>query len=459
MADSYQQRNQQSRGSALAMNIMGRNSQRQSGAGVGAQQVVVAGFNDQVLGSINANLQAIYSMLADGLKKDKEDLRSKQNAAVQSRSQVRKREEGQGLGSAIGGGIKKIGNIAKQVTNFGGILDGLINGFLAILGGWLAGKLPEIIKGIKKGWEKVGPFITKVFDAMWKAIKWTFNFIVKVIKGVIDFLVKGFEFIGNQIKKFINFIYPIAENAFKTVKKMIDFVNNIRKKITNVFGAVAGFLGFGDSEDKTEKVSSSSSGRKTRRNKRNKKNINYEEKLEDALERKKIYEETGDIEKLKGVQKKIEFYEKMIEEGNSANITNKSNVVGDMKGQGNMKKNPVIQPKALTGKSFTQEQGDNAVAVNSKEFNIESSENVYSTYVEPDKAKHDKKIAQQKPRFEPTFVIPPLPSVDVGGNIPSGPNPRPRSGKSTKSKSIPSNNPRNFYTLFSAIQYNCTAHF
>ena len=74
-------------------------------------------------------------------------------------------------------------------------------------------------------------------------------------------------------------------------------------------------------------------------------------------------------------------------------------------------------------------------------------------------SKHDKKIAQQKPRFEPTFVIPPLPSVDVGGNIPSGPNPRPRSGKSTKSKSIPSNNPRNFYTLFSAIQYNCTAHF
>ena len=34
-----------------------------------------------------------------------------------------------------------------------------------------------------------------------------------------------------------------------------------------------------------------------------------------------------------------------------------------------------------------------------------------------------------------------------------------RNNRNTKSKSIPSNNPRNFYTLFSAIQYNCTAHF
>ena len=217
MADSYQ-RGQRSTGRALAKNMMGRNSQPQ-GAAVGVQQVVVAGFNDSLLVGINKNLQAIYAMLADGLKKDKKDLVDKKKAAVQAKGQVRKKEEGKGLGSAIGGGIKKIGNIAKEVTNFGGILDGLINGFLAILGGWLAGKLPEIIDGLKKAWEKVGPTITKIFNVLWKAIKWTFNFIVKTIRTIVDFLKKGFEFVGGIIKKFIDFVYGIAQKVFKNHKE------------------------------------------------------------------------------------------------------------------------------------------------------------------------------------------------------------------------------------------------
>ena len=39
---------------------------------------------------------------------------------------------------------------------------------------------------------------------------------------------------------------------------------------------------------------------------------NFQEKLDDALARREEYEETGDMEKLEGVQKKIEFYEKVI---------------------------------------------------------------------------------------------------------------------------------------------------
>ena len=39
---------------------------------------------------------------------------------------------------------------------------------------------------------------------------------------------------------------------------------------------------------------------------------NFQEKLDDALARKEEYEETGDMEKLEGVQKKIEFYESVI---------------------------------------------------------------------------------------------------------------------------------------------------
>ena len=39
---------------------------------------------------------------------------------------------------------------------------------------------------------------------------------------------------------------------------------------------------------------------------------NFQEKLDDALARREEYEETGDMEKLEGVQKKIEFYESVI---------------------------------------------------------------------------------------------------------------------------------------------------
>jgi len=43
-----------------------------------------------------------------------------------------------------------------------------------------------------------------------------------------------------------------------------------------------------------------------------KEDSNYQEKLDDALARREEYEETGDMEKLEGVQKKIEFYESVI---------------------------------------------------------------------------------------------------------------------------------------------------
>ena len=39
---------------------------------------------------------------------------------------------------------------------------------------------------------------------------------------------------------------------------------------------------------------------------------NFQEKLDDALARREEYEEAGDMEKLEGVQKKIDFYEKVI---------------------------------------------------------------------------------------------------------------------------------------------------
>ena len=474
MADSYQ-RGQRGTGRALAKNMMGRNSQPQ-GAAVGVQQVVVLGFNDSLLVGINKNLQAIYAMLADGLKKDKKDLVDKKKAAVQAKGQVRKKEETKGLGSAIGGGIKKIGNIAKEVTNFGGILDGLINGFIAILGGWLAGKLPEIIDKLKKAWEKVGPTITKIFNVLWKAIKWTFNFIVKTVRAIVDFLKKGFEFVGGIIKKFIDFVTGIAEKVMNTIKKVVDFVQNVKKKISNTFGAIAGFLGFGDSEDKTEKVTSVSSGRKNRRNKRRNKKGKGE-----TYDKWRANYDASDTS-INGLKEGDEGFEEALKKswlkeqerqkkGKSANITNKNNVVGDMKGTGTKFKANLIAGQPVGDKLTEDQMKMIGISKRMSESNyMNFSPKVRAMYEEQISGvtptgkvqgiTKDKTFVQEKPKSQATFVIPPLPVANAGGmGGPSGPNPRPSSSGSTASKSIPSSNPSNFYTLFSAIQYNCTAHF
>ncbi len=126
-----------------------------------------------------------------------------------------------------------------------------------------------------------------------------------------------------------------------------------------------------------------------------------------------------------------------------------------MKGQGN-KKNPVIQPKVLTGKTFTPEQTNNAVAVSPKQFDMPASIEPSLSQVEPGKVK-DKTVVQQKPESSPLIVpLAPNPVMPTTKSKTSMGRP---SGGVNASKSIPSKNPKNFYPMFAAIQYNCMADF
>ena len=126
-----------------------------------------------------------------------------------------------------------------------------------------------------------------------------------------------------------------------------------------------------------------------------------------------------------------------------------------MKGQGN-KKNPVIQPKVLTGKTFTPEQTNNVVAVSPKQFDMPASIEPSLSQVEPGKVK-DKTVAQQKPESTP-LIVPLAPNPVMADTKSQSGVGRP-SGGDNDSKSIPSKNPKNFYPMFAAIQYNCMADF
>ena len=112
MADSFLPRRQESKGGALARSMMGRNSQTSQVGGV-TQQVVVAGFNDEVLGRIDQNLKSILEVLTKDLELQEDSLDDQKDAAVQAKGQARKDVEGESFVSPIMGGIKKIGNIAK----------------------------------------------------------------------------------------------------------------------------------------------------------------------------------------------------------------------------------------------------------------------------------------------------------------------------------------------------------
>ena len=77
--------------------------------------------------------------------------------------------------------------------------------------------------------------------------------------------------------------------------------------------------------------------------------------------------------------------------------------------------------------------------------------------VEPSKVKNNKTVAQQKPESTP-LIVPLAPSPVMPSTKSQSGVSRPSGGDNT-SKSIPSKNPKNFYPMFAAIQYNCMADF
>ena len=98
-----------------------------------------------------------------------------------------------------------------------------------------------------------------------------------------------------------------AEKVVKSEKDFKDGKTAATKNDANKFKSAMNFLnpgGSGGAEGSSSNVGAI--------DKRQKEDVNFQEKLDDALARREEYEETGDMEKLEGVQKKIDFYEKVI---------------------------------------------------------------------------------------------------------------------------------------------------
>jgi len=440
MADSFLSPRQESKGGALARTMMGRNSQTSEVGGV-TQQVVVAGFNDEVLGRIDQNLKSILGVLTKDLELQEDNLEDDKKSAIEAKGQERKDAEGKSLVSPIMGGIKKIGNVAKEVLGIESVLDRLIGAFLAIFGGWLAGKLPEIIEGIKTTWDKVSKAVMGAVNTVVDGVKSVFNGIKDIVTGIIDWFKGGFKFIGDKIKGFVDFIVGIGEKIFEGLQKAWDFITNLPGKIGDTFKKGWDWITGGDKKDEEYKGEPIKNARG--------RTIGYiKPEGDESKQLEKTYNEN--------------FSDKVFDKKSESNVNVKldkpksSDTVGDMKGQGN-KKNPVIQPKVLTGKSFTQEQMDNAVPnVSPKGSAIVEPYMSELSQVEPSKVK-DKTVVQQKPETTP-LIVPLAPSPVMPSTKSQSGVSRP-SGGDNASKSIPSKNPKNFYPMFAAIQYNCMADF
>ena len=199
--------------------------------------------------------------------------------------------------------VKKVANVFDNIMKFGTI----------VLTGILLNALPKMMDTIKKVFNSISGFFSRVF-----------NF----FKPFISF-VTGIEFNekDNQNKKLID----DAENLKKQLKPLNDVTDKVNK-LTGDFddaakksGASTGGEGSGGSETGTETTTTTvttetntgggadtpiTSSDTTSDNQLN--NVDYREKLDDALIKRAEYIESGDTSKLKGIDKKIEFYQKKL---------------------------------------------------------------------------------------------------------------------------------------------------
>ena len=198
--------------------------------------------------------------------------------------------------------VKKVANVFDNIMKFGTI----------VLTGILLNALPKMIGTIKKVFESISGFFGRVF-----------NF----FKPFISF-VSGIEFDekDNQNKKLID----DAENLKKQLKPLNDITNQVGKltgdfnKAAEKSGASTGGGGSGGSDTgavtttTTVTTETSDEGADTTITPSDTTSeiqsikIDYREKLDDALIKRAEYIESGDTSKLKGIDKKIEFYQKKL---------------------------------------------------------------------------------------------------------------------------------------------------
>ena len=198
--------------------------------------------------------------------------------------------------------VKKVANVFDNIMKFGTI----------VLTGILLNALPKMIDTIKKVFESISGFFGRVF-----------NF----FKPFISF-VSGIEFDekDNQNKKLVD----DAENLKKQLKPLNDITNQVGKltsdfdKAAEKSGVSTGGGGSGGSETGAETTTTTVTTETTDEgadttitpsdttSEIQSIKIDYREKLDDALIKRAEYIESGDTSKLKGIDKKIEFYQKKL---------------------------------------------------------------------------------------------------------------------------------------------------
>ena len=207
---------------------------------------------------------------------------------------------------------KKISILKSPVKRVANVFDNIMKFGTIVLTGILLNALPKMMGTIQKVFESISGFFGRVF-----------NF----FKPFISF-VSGIEFDekDNQNKKLID----DAENLKKQLKPLNDITNQVGK-LTGDFneaaeksGASTGGGGSGGSDTgavtttTTVTTETSDEGADTTITSSDTTSeiqsikIDYREKLDDALIKRAEYIESGDTSKLKGIDKKIEFYQKKL---------------------------------------------------------------------------------------------------------------------------------------------------
>ena len=207
---------------------------------------------------------------------------------------------------------KKISILKSPVKRVANVFDNIMKFGTIVLTGILLNALPKMIGTIKKVFESISGFFGRVF-----------NF----FKPFISF-VSGIEFDekDNQNKKLVD----DAENLKKQLKPLNDITNQVGKltsdfdKAAEKSGASTGGGGSGGSEtgaetttttvttDTTDEGADTTITPSDTTSEIQSIKIDYREKLDDALIKRAEYIESGDTSKLKGIDKKIEFYQKKL---------------------------------------------------------------------------------------------------------------------------------------------------
>ena len=207
---------------------------------------------------------------------------------------------------------KKISVLKSPVKRVANVFDNIMKFGTIVLTGILLNALPKMMGTIEKVFKSISGFFGRVF-----------NF----FKPFISF-VSGIEFDekDNQNKKLID----DAENLKKQLKPLNDITNQVGKltgdfnKAAEKSGASTGGEGSGGSDTgavtttTTVTTETSDEGADTTITSSDTTSeiqsikIDYREKLDDALIKRAEYIESGDTSKLKGIDKKIEFYQKKL---------------------------------------------------------------------------------------------------------------------------------------------------